>query len=92
MSSVDAGEYESGVARSRNASPTHHYYRQDRYLIRSSLPKSVRWSNSLSRLPNFRIERRSRNSYDIDNIVIPYSVAASTRVELLPYKEIPTPK
>lgn len=37
-------------------------------------------------------DRRSRNSYDIDNIVIPYSVAASTRVELLPYKEIPTPK
>lgn len=36
--------------------------------------------------------RRSRNSYDIDNIVIPYSVAASTRVEILPYKEIPTPK
>lgn len=37
-------------------------------------------------------DKRSRNSYDIDNIVIPYSVAASTRVELLPYKEIPTPK
>lgn len=35
--------------------------------------------------------RRVRN-YDIDNIVIPYSVAASTRVEILPYKEIPTPK
>ncbi|XP_074033413.1 non-specific lethal 1 [Leptinotarsa decemlineata] len=31
-------------------------------------------------------------SYDIDNIVIPYSVAASTRVEKLPYKEILTPK
>ncbi|XP_055854914.1 uncharacterized protein LOC129918419 isoform X2 [Episyrphus balteatus] len=38
------------------------------------------------------LERRSRTSYDIDNIVIPYSVAAATRVELLPYKEIPTPK
>lgn len=32
------------------------------------------------------------DSYDIDNIVIPYSVAASTRVEKLPYKEILTPK
>jgi len=32
------------------------------------------------------------NSYDIDNIVIPYSMAASTRVEKLEYKEIPTPK
>lgn len=30
-SSLDIGEYESGtLARSRNASPTHHYYRQDR--------------------------------------------------------------
>ncbi|GLV31630.1 non-specific lethal 1 [Carabus blaptoides fortunei] len=37
--------------------------------------------------------RRSRvDSYDIDNIVIPYSVAASTRVEKLQYKEILTPK
>ncbi|XP_063703878.1 KAT8 regulatory NSL complex subunit 1 [Culicoides brevitarsis] len=36
--------------------------------------------------------RRSRTSYDIDNIIIPYSVAAQTRVEVLPYKEIPTPK
>lgn len=35
--------------------------------------------------------RRTRN-YDIDNIVIPYSVAAATRIELLNYKEIPTPK
>ena len=43
---------------------------------------------------NFRSlseSRRTRN-YDIDNIVIPYSVAAATRVELLSYKEIPTPK
>ncbi|XP_050293244.1 KAT8 regulatory NSL complex subunit 1 isoform X2 [Anthonomus grandis grandis] len=37
--------------------------------------------------------RASRiGSYDIDNIVIPYSVAASTRVEKLQYKEILTPK
>ncbi|XP_073831099.1 non-specific lethal 1 isoform X2 [Musca autumnalis] len=37
-------------------------------------------------------DRKNRVSYDIDNIVIPYSVAAATRVEILPYKEIPTPK
>ncbi|XP_030239060.1 uncharacterized protein LOC108660037 [Drosophila navojoa] len=37
-------------------------------------------------------ERRNRLIYDIDNIVIPYSMAAQTRVEILPYKEIPTPK
>ncbi|XP_046818997.1 KAT8 regulatory NSL complex subunit 1 isoform X2 [Vespa crabro] len=36
--------------------------------------------------------RMRQNSYDIDNIVIPYSVAASTRLEKLQYKEILTPK
>ncbi|XP_011304270.1 KAT8 regulatory NSL complex subunit 1 [Fopius arisanus] len=36
--------------------------------------------------------RPRRNSYDIDNIVIPYSVAASARLEKLQYKEILTPK
>lgn len=50
----------------------------------------------------FQISRRSRSSteyralrrqsYDIDNIVIPQSVAASTRPEILNYKEIITPK
>ncbi|CAH1134422.1 unnamed protein product [Ceutorhynchus assimilis] len=39
---------------------------------------------------NHRLSRV--DSYDIDNIVIPYSVAASTRVEKLQYKEILTPK
>ncbi|KAG0713498.1 KAT8 regulatory NSL complex subunit 1 [Chionoecetes opilio] len=34
----------------------------------------------------------SSKSYDIDNIVIPHSMAASTRVEKLEYKEIQTPK
>ncbi|PSN48058.1 hypothetical protein C0J52_03439 [Blattella germanica] len=38
------------------------------------------------------VRRKRENSYDIDNIVIPYSIAASTRVEKLQYKEIPTPK
>ncbi|KAG8566779.1 hypothetical protein GDO81_013373 [Engystomops pustulosus] len=35
--------------------------------------------------------RRVETSYDIDNIVIPMSVAATTRVERLQYKEILTP-
>ncbi|CAG0883086.1 unnamed protein product [Cyprideis torosa] len=36
--------------------------------------------------------RDPTSSYDIDNIVIPHSIAASVRVpERLPYKEIPTP-
>lgn len=41
---------------------------------------------------NNNSKRNRINSYDIDNIVIPYSVAASTRVEKLQYKEILTPK
>ncbi|RZF38261.1 hypothetical protein LSTR_LSTR008984 [Laodelphax striatellus] len=36
--------------------------------------------------------RKRENSYDIDNIVIPYSVASATRLEKLQYKEILTPK
>ncbi|XP_053308983.1 KAT8 regulatory NSL complex subunit 1 [Spea bombifrons] len=35
--------------------------------------------------------RRTESSYDINNIVIPMSVAATTRVEKLQYKEILTP-
>ena len=37
-------------------------------------------------------KKRFENAYDINNIVIPYSMAASTRVEKLNYKEIQTPK
>ncbi|KAG6440756.1 hypothetical protein O3G_MSEX001471 [Manduca sexta] len=36
--------------------------------------------------------RYRRQSYDIDNIVIPQSVAANTRPQILTYKEIITPK
>lgn len=35
--------------------------------------------------------RRGESSFDINNIVIPMSVAATTRVEKLQYKEIVTP-
>ncbi|XP_076091478.1 KAT8 regulatory NSL complex subunit 1-like isoform X3 [Mytilus galloprovincialis] len=37
-------------------------------------------------------KKKLENAYDINNIVIPYSMAASTRVEKLQYKEIVTPK
>ncbi|XP_070535525.1 KAT8 regulatory NSL complex subunit 1-like isoform X3 [Ptychodera flava] len=37
-------------------------------------------------------KRRGESAFDINNIVIPYSMAASTRVEKLNYKEIVTPK
>ena len=47
-----------------------------------------------SSLQSFMRQQRKAGSdaYDIDNIVIPYSMLASTRVERLTYKEIMTPK
>lgn len=39
-----------------------------------------------------RRRRSEANAYDINNIVIPYSIAAATRVEKLQYKEIITPQ
>ncbi|CAB4064244.1 PIGV [Lepeophtheirus salmonis] len=53
-------------------------------------------SPSISGDPNNRtwiehVKRRRESAYDIDNIVIPYSIAASTRVERIKYKEIITP-
>ena len=38
-----------------------------------------------------QIRRKRETAFDIDNIVIPYSMAASVRVEKLKYKEILTP-
>ncbi|XP_053710599.1 KAT8 regulatory NSL complex subunit 1-like isoform X3 [Synchiropus splendidus] len=49
-------------------------------------------SQSLSCTPQQPIKRRrGESSFDINNIVIPMSVAATTRVEKLQYKEILTP-
>uniref|UniRef100_A0AAR2LJW2 PEHE domain-containing protein n=1 Tax=Pygocentrus nattereri TaxID=42514 RepID=A0AAR2LJW2_PYGNA len=48
-------------------------------------------NNALASGPPIR-KRRSENSFDINNIVIPMSVAATTRVEKLQYKEIITPR
>lgn len=44
--------------------------------------------------PTLPRKRKSTNTpqYDIDNIIIPYSMASSTRLEKLEYKEILTPK
>nr|DBA22158.1 TPA: hypothetical protein GDO54_013217 [Pyxicephalus adspersus] len=48
-------------------------------------------SSALSAAAAAARKRRMETSYDIDNIVIPMSVAATTRVERLQYKEILTP-
>ena len=49
-------------------------------------------SPSDANVPIHRRRRSEQHAYDINNIVIPYSIAASTRVERLKYKEILTPK
>ncbi|XP_069120844.1 KAT8 regulatory NSL complex subunit 1-like [Argopecten irradians] len=49
-------------------------------------------SSTLKEMKDAQWRRRRENEYDINNIVIPYSMAASTRVEKLQYKEIVTPK
>ncbi|KAJ7984607.1 hypothetical protein DPEC_G00356530 [Dallia pectoralis] len=46
---------------------------------------------SFSNTPHPIRRRRGESSFDINNIVIPMSVAATTRVEKLQYKEILTP-
>lgn len=38
-----------------------------------------------------RRRRSEQSAYDINNIVIPFNIAATTRVEILEYKEIMTP-
>lgn len=48
-------------------------------------------SQSVSSTPQPIKRRRGESSFDINNIVIPMSVAATTRVEKLQYKEILTP-
>jgi len=47
---------------------------------------------SLMSNSSLRRRRSEQNAYDPFNIVIPYSIASTTRVERLQYKEIITPK
>ncbi|KAL0984440.1 hypothetical protein UPYG_G00141560 [Umbra pygmaea] len=56
----------------------------------SSMPMGFN-SISFSNTPQPIRRRRGESSFDINNIVIPMSVAATTRVEKLQYKEILTP-
>uniref|UniRef100_UPI00398EDE30 KAT8 regulatory NSL complex subunit 1-like isoform X2 n=1 Tax=Pristiophorus japonicus TaxID=55135 RepID=UPI00398EDE30 len=55
----------------------------------SSAPSTTNTQSVASTLAARR--RRTESSFDINNIVIPMSVAATTRVEKLQYKEILTP-
>uniref|UniRef100_A0A182SWE0 PEHE domain-containing protein n=1 Tax=Anopheles maculatus TaxID=74869 RepID=A0A182SWE0_9DIPT len=76
----------AGVCKSRKSS---HCY--DNYDGNDGM---VSRSRNTSPTPNNRNERRYRNSsaFDIGSIVIPQSMAASTRVSLPQYKDIAVPK
>ncbi|XP_059494610.1 KAT8 regulatory NSL complex subunit 1-like [Stegostoma tigrinum] len=56
----------------------------------SSAPTTTNTQSVATALQAAR-RKRTENSFDINNIVIPMSVAATTRVEKLQYKEILTP-
>nr|XP_021388179.1 KAT8 regulatory NSL complex subunit 1-like protein isoform X2 [Lonchura striata domestica] len=57
----------------------------------SSVSAMSRPSHSTSSQHNSRRRLRSESSYDIDNIVIPMSLVAPSKLEKLQYKEILTP-
>ncbi|XP_053660738.1 uncharacterized protein LOC128709745 [Anopheles marshallii] len=75
-----------GVSKSRKSSHCYDYY--------DGNDGGVSRSRNTSPTPNNRNERRYRNSsaYDIGSIVIPQSMAASTRVSIPQYKDIAVPK
>nr|XP_041573571.1 KAT8 regulatory NSL complex subunit 1-like protein isoform X3 [Taeniopygia guttata] len=58
----------------------------------SSVSAMSRPSHSTSSQHNSRRRLRSESSYDIDNIVIPMSLVAPSKLEKLQYKEILTPR
>ncbi|XP_072510206.1 KAT8 regulatory NSL complex subunit 1-like isoform X3 [Notamacropus eugenii] len=60
------------------------------YIVDSSTAPSSSQPSTSSALQTSK-KKRSENSYDIDNIVIPMSMATAARVEKLQYKEILTP-
>ncbi|KFU83676.1 KAT8 regulatory NSL complex subunit 1, partial [Chaetura pelagica] len=72
------------------ATPTPHspIARQLSTSSEGSAPASTSAQGTSSTAPR---RRRGESSFDINNIVIPMSVAATTRVEKLQYKEILTP-
>ncbi|XP_020854864.1 KAT8 regulatory NSL complex subunit 1-like isoform X3 [Phascolarctos cinereus] len=60
------------------------------YIVDSCTAPSSSQPSTSSALQTSK-KKRSENSYDIDNIVIPMSMATAARVEKLQYKEILTP-
>lgn len=58
-----------------------------------SMPDDVALSSSVPAAElNKSSHKKPTTSFGIDDIVIPYHIAAATRVEKLQYKEIDTPR
>lgn len=86
--------------RRKSISVHHHGDDQDTAMV--DLDSDGDWADSMSPIPSpsvpasnqawaDHIRRKRETAFDIDNIVIPYSIAAATRVERPKYKEILTP-
>ncbi|XP_063018707.1 KAT8 regulatory NSL complex subunit 1-like protein isoform X4 [Melospiza melodia melodia] len=71
----------------QNAEPESH----SSFTPTSSVSAMARPTHSSSSQHNSRRRLRSESSYDIDNIVIPMSLVAPSKLEKLQYKEILTP-
>uniref|UniRef100_A0A2M4A4E8 Putative kat8 regulatory nsl complex subunit 1 n=1 Tax=Anopheles triannulatus TaxID=58253 RepID=A0A2M4A4E8_9DIPT len=85
------GHYHKNNHQSKSRKSSHSYDHHGDGLQDGS--GSVSRSKNSSPTPNNqRNEKRHRISYDIDNIVIPYSMAASNRISLPQYKDIAIPK
>ncbi|KAL4657827.1 KAT8 regulatory NSL complex subunit 1-like isoform X2 [Arapaima gigas] len=85
---VESGSPCSSTASTHTSSPSP-LMRQCSASLENS-PAASLSSQSATTTPPIR-RRRGESSFDINNIVIPMSVAATTRVEKLQYKEILTP-
>ncbi|XP_064643381.1 KAT8 regulatory NSL complex subunit 1-like [Lineus longissimus] len=85
--SLPASYYHKTPCSTANASP--------RDTPPPSTPGSVSCPASsamLKEMKELMKKRRGESAFDINNIVIPYSIAAATRVTKIEYKEIITPK
>uniref|UniRef100_A0A2M4B9T4 Putative kat8 regulatory nsl complex subunit 1 n=1 Tax=Anopheles marajoara TaxID=58244 RepID=A0A2M4B9T4_9DIPT len=83
------GHYQKNSHQSKSRKSSHSYDHHGDGLQDGNVSRS---KNSSPTPNNQRNEKRHRISYDIDNIVIPYSMAASNRISLPQYKDIAIPK
>ncbi|XP_054828846.1 KAT8 regulatory NSL complex subunit 1-like protein [Eublepharis macularius] len=85
---------ETAIGESHNRFETFSFQQQQEshnHFPGAAIGDMCRSSDSVSSQLNSRRRLRSESSYDIDNIVIPMSLVAPSKLEKLQYKEILTP-